>query len=254
MKNQVLTEKKPNTSLDFQIQKIKFEREKQIQLNVSSIKQERKLRIELKTNKLIGIDFYPESENFIDSKQFIPIIKNAESIIRSSSKYSYIKFRLMNTFGINHCQVLNKITSEIDKIEMHHGPIFTLFDLCEIASNVLKKQDISLTSFSIASLVLNWHYQDIVQLVMLSTNVHKAVHLNMSNIDKNVKSYFLDYDLAFGDFRLFFDKYLAFFEYKHIGKIFDYFQDYQKFNNKELNGIDFFKRKTDSFLKSVGGY
>ena len=81
---------------------------------------------------------------------------------------------------------------------MHHGPIFTLFDICAIVLEyfILKKWKIS--TFRIADVVLDEHQKNRVQVVMVSTTVHQEIH----NGD-----IFINYHQAWGDLNAFIKKY-----------------------------------------------
>ena len=102
---------------------------------------------------------------------------------------------------MNHCQVLSGIEPDeggkID-IEMHHGPIFTLYDYCEIILEyfIVKKWKIS--TFRIADLVLEEHQKNHIQVVMLLSTVHEEVH------NRNI---FINYQQAWGDLNAFVKKY-----------------------------------------------
>ena len=70
------------------------------------------------------------------------------------------------------------------KLEMHHGPVFTLFDVCEIVLKHMFKIGIKdITTFKVADLVLTEHENDNIQIVMLSKGVHKGKHNYLSRHD-----------------------------------------------------------------------
>ena len=81
---------------------------------------------------------------------------------------------------------------------MHHGPIFTLYDYCEIILEyfIVKKWKIS--TFRIADLVLEEHQKNHIQVVMLLSTVHEEVH------NRNI---FINYQQAWGDLNAFVKKY-----------------------------------------------
>ena len=83
-------------------------------------------------------------------------------------------------------------------IEMHHGPIFTLFDICAIVLEyfIIKKWKIS--TFRVADVVLTEHQKNRIQVVMVSTTVHQSIH----NGD-----IFINYHQAWGDMNAFIKKY-----------------------------------------------
>ena len=81
---------------------------------------------------------------------------------------------------------------------MHHGPIFTLFDICSIVLEyfLLKKWKIS--TLRVADVVLDEHQKNRIQVVMVSKTVHENIH----NGD-----IFINYKQAWGDMNAFVKKY-----------------------------------------------
>ena len=114
--------------------------------------------------------------DFYDGKKVNAFIKNVEKTIRTSDEYSrYIDY-LKNEIGLDYCMVMPNIDDDKASIEMHHGPILTLYDYCEIIVYSLKKRKERVNTFIIANLVLKAHYANIVQVVMLSKTTHSLVH------------------------------------------------------------------------------
>ena len=85
---------------------------------------------------------------------------------------------------------------------MHHGPIFTLYDVCEIVLQYFRKKKWPITTMSIADAVLTEHEKNRVQVVMLCSSVHELVHNG---------SVFLNLDQGYGRLDLFIDKYIDVF-------------------------------------------
>lgn len=158
-------------------------------------------------------------------------IKKTESIIRKSIQYKAYKKKLMDS-GINMCAILGNITDDKAKIEMHHGPIFTLWDYVEISLQYLYKNNQPISTFRIADLVLSDHFDDIIQVVMISESVHKTVH-NPSNNTLNIPL-----ESAWGDLVGYLEKYKGCFDYKHFAKL----NDYLGLNRNNMN-FDLFKTK-----------
>lgn len=155
-------------------------------------------------NSIFYIPFYKRDDYFEVYENKILFIKECEKLVRKHKFYkAYIKY-LINIVGMNTCQVLpgiecgeegkNKVT-----IEMHHGPILTLFDTCHIVLNCLIKdgcQDI--TTFKVANMVLEEHRLNNVRVILLSKSVHQQVHEN---------AILLNYHMGFGDTKMFLSKY-----------------------------------------------
>lgn len=83
-------------------------------------------------------------------------------------------------------------------IEMHHGPVFTLYDVCAIVLEyfILKKWRCS--TLLVADQVLQEHENNRVQVVMVSSTVHELIHAG---------SIFVNYKQAYGDLKKFLQKY-----------------------------------------------
>ena len=149
------------------------------------------------------IPFYKTEEYFEVYENYCTFVKACESNVRRNAFYkTYIKY-LTDIVGMKCCQVLPNIEIEDGNgkvtIEMHHGPILTLFDTCSIVLNHLRKQgDPFITTFKVADIVLEEHRLNHVRVVLLSKTVHQAVH----NDD-----IFLNYKMGFGDTQAFLEKY-----------------------------------------------
>lgn len=130
---------------------------------------------------------------FFDNE--IAFIKNVEKLVRKHTfiRVTYPKF-LKEVIGLKECQVMPGIKSD-DKgrisIEMHHGPILTLFDICEIVTNYLRNKGYkTINSFVVANEVIEQHRLNNVRVIMLNKSVHQKVH------DDKI---FLNYQHGFGD-------------------------------------------------------
>ena len=150
------------------------------------------------------IPFYKTEEYFEVYENYCTFVKACENNVRRSKFYkTYIKY-LTDIVGMKCCQVLPNVEVEEGPkkkvtIEMHHGPILTLFDTCSIVLNHLRKQgDPFITTFKVADIVLEEHRLNHVRVVLLSKTVHQAVH----NDD-----IFLNYKMGFGDTQAFLEKY-----------------------------------------------
>lgn len=144
------------------------------------------------------IPFYKDTDYFTNYESYVNFVKGIEKAVRNNDRYrKYINY-LKKEVKLNKCQVLKNITDEDADIEMHHGPIFTLFDVCAIVLEyfILKKWKIS--TFRIADVVLDEHQKNRVQVVMVSVTVHQEIH----NGDL-----FINYHQAYGNLKAFIDKY-----------------------------------------------
>lgn len=168
-------------------------------------------------NSEFEIPFYKDDEYHANLENFTSFIKAVESLVRRHPDYKkYIKY-LREEIGLNRCQVLGNIESEDEKanvkIEMHHGPILTLFDLSAIITDWALFNKKKITTYSIADILLEEHFNNNIQVVMLSTTIHEQVH------EGNV---WLNINQAFGDLNTFLEKYQDGLDATHITKINNY--------------------------------
>lgn len=150
------------------------------------------------TTSYYHILMYKNEEYFSNYENYVNFVKGCEKLVRTNDRYNkYINY-LKKEVKLNKCQVLRNVTDEDASIEMHHGPIFTLFDICAIVLEyyLLKKWKIS--TMRIADTVLDEHQANRIQVVMVSTTVHEEIH----NGDL-----FINYHQAFGDINAFLKKY-----------------------------------------------
>ena len=149
-------------------------------------------------NGFFTIKYYKDKTDFYDPKIYINYIKNIEKEIRTSEEYkTYIGY-LKNEIGLDYCSVFGNVTDEKANIEMHHGPIFTLFDIVAIVIEHYIVNNLPISTFEIAKIVMQEHYENHIQIVMLSKTAHEAVHAG---------KIFISPAQAFGDINPFIEKY-----------------------------------------------
>ena len=121
------------------------------------------------------LEFSKSEEFFSNMESKTKFLKDCERLIRINKRYSgYINY-LKKEIKLNHCQVLSSLTDERVTVEMHHGPIFTLYDYCEIMVDHFLKKGRKISTFRIAKQVLDEHWKNRIQVVMLSTSIHEQV-------------------------------------------------------------------------------
>lgn len=144
------------------------------------------------------IPFFKGEDYFSNYESYVAFVKGVEKCVRKNDRYrKYISF-LKTEVKLNRCQVLRNVTDEDADIEMHHGPVFTLFDVCAIVLEYFLLKKWKVTTFRIADAVLTEHQKNRVQVVMVSTTVHQEIH----NGD-----IFINYHQAWGDLQAFIHKY-----------------------------------------------
>ena len=143
--------------------------------------------------------YFKDNEYFFDDASYSKFIKEVEKMVRTSKDYAHFVGYIKNTLGMNFCEVLSKVQeSDNVEVEMHHGPIFTLYDICEVILNWFLKNGQRINTFRVANKVLDEHYALHVQVIMLSKTMHEAVHN---------KDIFMHYNQAIGDLNAFIKEY-----------------------------------------------
>lgn len=144
------------------------------------------------------IPYFKDYDYFSNIESRNNFIKGCEKLVRTNDRYNkYISY-LKKQIKLNKCQFLSNLTDEDCSIEMHHGPIFTLYDICDIVLDYYIRKKWKITTFRIADTVLEEHRKNRIQVVMLSTTVHEEVH------DREI---FINVKQAWGDINAFVKKY-----------------------------------------------
>ena len=144
------------------------------------------------------IPFFKDDDYFNSIDSYTAFIKGCEKAVRQNDRYSkYINY-LKKEVKLNRCQVLKDIDDLDATIEMHHGPIFTLYDICAIVIEYFLVKKWKITTFRIADTVLTEHQKNRIQVVMLSTTIHEQVH------QRNI---FINMNQAYGNLPEFLRKY-----------------------------------------------
>lgn len=141
------------------------------------------------------LEFDKSEEYFSYFDNEIAFIKGVERIVRKHDfiRITYPKY-LKEVVGLKECQLMPGIKSD-DKgkisIEMHHGPILTLFDICEIVTKYFREKGVkNINTFSVANEVVEQHRFNNVRVVFLSKSAHQKLH---------EEGIFLNYRQGFGD-------------------------------------------------------
>lgn len=182
---------------------------------------------------LYVIPFYKDEEYFANLDNFVSFVKSTEQLIRTSKFYSrYIKY-LKEDIGLNFCQVMSNIKTEEEtdnvKIEMHHGPILTLFDYVSIVVDYMLYYGEKITTYKVADIILEEHFNNNIQVVMLSETAHELVHEN---------DIFINYKQGFGDLGTFLKKYREGISDDQISKINKYIQLCAQYDSFDKHVLD----------------
>lgn len=172
--------------------------------------------VEAEDNPYDVIMYYKDSDYLEDSTNFDKFVKGCESFIRTSDDYKYFIHKLDTVFGLNFDQVQPKIKSSKDvTVEMHHGPIFTLYDVVSIVTDFRLERGMKINTFRVADQVLDDHFDLIVPVLRLAVTNHEAVH--NGDLFINVKQ-------AIGDHKKFIDKYGSVFDDNIKYRLYQYYQ------------------------------
>lgn len=146
-----------------------------------------------------GISYFRTIEDFIDESSYSKFISAVEKMVRTSNDYKAFIAYIKDTLGLNFCQVMSQIHDEVDaNIEFHHGPIFTLYDICENELTKFVKTGQRINTFRLADSVLELHFAMKVNGVMLSTTMHESVHnqdtfINVQQCIGDINTYIQEY-------------------------------------------------------------
>jgi len=181
------------------------------------------------------LNFFKSNIDFLKEKERIMFIKHTEDIIRVSDEYgAYIAYLKENIPDQNHCAFhSNIVETDKVKIEMHHGPIFNLFDIVEITLISLLKNNEKISTFRVFEKVLRDHHNNLINTIPLCQTCHIVAH----NRKPGVKRPFLMLEHSFGNFVGFLTKYSDCLSYQHINKIRNYLhlKDYYGKHSDEDN-------------------
>lgn len=149
------------------------------------------------------LEFDKTEDYFAYFDNEITFIKKAEALVRKHEfiRKTYPKY-LKEVVGLKECQLMPGIHAD-DKgkisIEMHHGPVLTLFDTVEIVTSYLRATGAKdINTFTVANRVVEEHRLNNVRVMFLSKSVHQKVH------DDGI---FINYRQGFGDTIRFLNKY-----------------------------------------------
>lgn len=171
--------------------------------------------------KFVHIPFNKKDKYFMNATDFLKFIKSCEASIRRSPEYARYIAYIHNVVGLKSDMLFPNINSQNteNNIVVHHGPIFNLYDLVEIQiANLFRKGDRINTS-NVAHHVLSDHFDNIIQLVVLSEATHNAWHAWQKFHTKEYEQFFIPLSACFGDFGKFIEKYAHCMTIGHVNKI-----------------------------------
>lgn len=108
-----------------------------------------------------------------DPETFRNFIKSAERQFRASREYKAYKSYLMDSLGIDRCQILGNVTSEDVDIELHHN-ILGLYDIASLITLHYVNTVGYINSMQLIQLLILEHYQNRVGVTFLSKTAHQV--------------------------------------------------------------------------------
>jgi hypothetical protein len=192
------------------------------------------LKYENDENKTITSDMVLHDISFNKSKEWfsnldntIRFVKAVEKLVRKHPDYDAIVSTIREEY-MDHCQILGNISREDAVLEIHHGPLFTLFDICLVVLNhLIANNDKNITTFNVAKIVLDEHRMGDVQFVVLSKTAHQLI---------DTGEIFINLNQGIGDIQSFINRYRDGIDEVMVDKINRYIDMSKKFESTD-NGI-----------------
>ena len=180
------------------------------------------------------VSFEAEPEDLLmDYDRYTKYVKGIEKNVRNDDRYTAYIAKVKQG-GLDHCAVMGNLPTDDPKlkIEMHHGPIFNLFDICDIVLKAsLNRGERDITTFTIADRVLTEHEQDHIMIVMLS----KPVHMGGAHNKKSSRGLFVDVRATWGELNRFIDRWSDGMEPEHWDYIRRYLDECKRSRGRTLD-------------------
>jgi hypothetical protein len=174
----------------------------------------------------VSLKFNLNKRDFNDYDVFCKFVEGVMLLVRKDARYTNYK-GVLYRLGLNRCQYFSGITDEMAPLEMHHGPIFNLFDICSIVTDHLIDEGEEVNTMMVADIVLKEHEKHNIQLVMLCETAHEGADNG---------SIFLNYKQGFGFLDRFVKKYKKGLRREHLDTLKDYMKLSAKHNATD-NGV-----------------
>jgi hypothetical protein len=167
----------------------------------------------------MDLPFYQTKDTLMDVDTYRRFLKNAESRFRASKEYKAYKSYLIESLGIDRCQIFGNITIEDADIELHHN-VLGLFDICLlISSHVINTVGV-ISTFDLIELLIQEHYNNRVGITFLSKTAHE--------IFTNDPNAYIPPEMTFGKWWELLSIYKYGITYDIANKIIDYLNKYSQ--------------------------
>ena len=189
-----------------------------------------------------SISYFKTIEDFIDEASYSKFVKAVENLVRTSNDYKVFINYIKNTLGLDFCQVFSKIFDGVDAtVEFHHGPIFTLYDICEVELTKFIQTGQRINTFRVADSVLDLHFAMKVNGVLLCKTAHEMVH------EQDV---FININQSIGDVNTYIKENGRYFTPEVKYKIWTYLNMCESNDSFDKGGLDLSIVKT--YVKPIG--
>lgn len=148
-------------------------------------------------NSLENLYFYMTLEVAVDPEVFVNFIKNAIKAFRKSKTYKIYKGFLME-MGLDKCQKMGNINSEMATLEMHHN-ILNIFEISVMITQHVLNTFGYITTFDLVYLLKQEHRDNNIPIAMLSETAHEMYHDDPNN--------YIPIDMTFGKWWILLSKY-----------------------------------------------
>lgn len=125
-------------------------------------------------NAIEELSFRSTEDTFMDVDVYKDFINNCISRFRHSKTYKNYK-KYLYDIGLNKCQLLGNIDSEMADIQMHHN-FLNIFDITLLITEHKLKTEGSVLSYDVVQELKEEHKNNEIPLVMLSKTAHQLYH------------------------------------------------------------------------------
>lgn len=125
-------------------------------------------------NTYLECAFKQSQESFMDVDTYKAFLNNCIQRFRRSKTYTNYKHYLYD-IGLDKCQLLGNVDSEMATIEMHHN-FLNIFDITLLITEHFLKTRELVTTFDIVQELKEVHKANEIPIVMLSKTAHQIYH------------------------------------------------------------------------------
>ena len=121
---------------------------------------------------VLDLFFNLTRDTLSDPETFRSFIKSAERQFRASREYKAYKSYLMDSLGLNRCQILGNISADDVDIELHHN-ILGLYDIATLITLHMINTVGYINSMQLVQMLILEHYANRVGVTFLSKTAHQ---------------------------------------------------------------------------------